>query len=142
MISRKTRIFAIGLALCGLATIGAFTSASGQQPASDVVVKVDLLTNRIWSEQNPSNGLPGVMTTFLSDGTLLQDSCWETYSVTRWKRLAQKKLSWDENGIPVSADVKSVSEKELVLSISAGKDKIDHRYVPVKTPYLCPDMKR
>jgi hypothetical protein len=134
----RTRLFAAALAM----TAWAAHSAIAQEPDPHLTVKLDLLPDRIWVEVDPSNDLPGVMTTFLSDGTLLFDSCWETYSVTRWKRLAARKLTWDENGIPVAAEVKSLSPDGLVLAISAGRYKTEHRYVPVKTPFICPDMKK
>src|SRR5262249_2272062 len=40
------------------------------------------LTNRVWMRSD-STGLPGVTRIFLSDSTLLMDSCWETYRVVR-----------------------------------------------------------
>lgn len=138
MTGPRTRLVASAIAFSAWAA----HPAPAQEPDPNLAVKLDLLPDRIWVEVEPSNGLPGVMTTFLSGGTLLFDSCWETYSVTRWKRLAAKKLTWDENGTPVAAEVKSLSPDELVLAISAGRDKSEHRYVPVKTPFICPDMKK
>ena len=43
-----------------------------------------LLVGRVWVRSD-STGLPGVMRVFLSDSTLIMDSCWETYRLARWQ---------------------------------------------------------
>lgn len=114
--------------------------AIAAQPKRGSDTSIGLLTNRIWIEASPTNGMPGVMKTFLSDGTLLQDSCWEAYVLSEWQASGPTKITWSENGMQISADVISISTVELVLEIGVGKAKEQHIYLAAKTPYLCPEM--
>lgn len=86
--------------------------------------------------------MPGVMMVFLADGTLLMDSCWETFALRRWTRTAPDAVSWDEDGAKISAKIKSVTPGQLTLQVKAGKNTVEHRYAAGKAPYVCPDMKR
>jgi hypothetical protein len=90
----------------------------------------------------PENGLPGVMMTFLSNGTLLQDSCWETYTLSNWKPAGAQSISWTENGMPIFAELVSVSTVELVLEVGTGEAKLQRIFQAAKTPFNCPDMKK
>jgi hypothetical protein len=82
------------------------------------------------------------MMVFLSDGTLLMDSCWETYALRRWSRNGPDSVSWDEDGAKISAKIKSMTPTQLTLQVKAGRDTVEHRYLAAKVPYVCPDMKR
>lgn len=113
------------------------TSSLSAQAAS-----VDPLVGRAWVETTPQSGLPGVMMLFMADGTLLMDSCWETYALRKWTRASSKAISWDEDGAKITAKVQTISPTALVLRVKAGKDTVEHRYVAGKAPYICPDMKR
>lgn len=104
--------------------------------------KTDALVGRAWVEAKPQSGLPGVMMVFLTDGTLLMDSCWETYALRKWTRTGSDAVSWDEDGAKVSAKIKSLTPSQLTLQVKAGKDVLEHRYIAGKAPYVCPDMKR
>ena len=125
---------ATALALAGVVT----TSAQ----ATEMLAAPGPLTGRVWVETNPSSSLPGVMMVFLPNGTLLMDSCWETYALRSWTRTAPDAIAWDEDGAKITAKVASVSETQLTLKIKAGKDTVEHRYTLAKVPYVCPDMKR
>ncbi|MDM9625314.1 hypothetical protein QTL95_05380 [Rhizobium sp. S152] len=104
--------------------------------------KTDALVGRAWVETKPQSGLPGVMMVFLGDGTLLMDSCWETYALRKWTRTGPDAVSWDEDGAKVSAKIKSLTQSQLTLQVKAGKDVVEHRYARGRAPYVCPDMKR
>ncbi|MFT0859968.1 hypothetical protein [Ancylobacter sp. G4_0304] len=56
-------------------------SAALAVPAEAKTEATQALVGRVWVEQKPGNGLPGVMRIFLADGTLVMDSCWETYTL-------------------------------------------------------------
>ncbi|WP_283193231.1 hypothetical protein [Rhizobium sp. AN80A] len=109
---------------------------AAQAPAADPLV------GRAWVETKPQSGLPGVMMVFMADGSLLMDSCWETYALRKWSRASQDTVTWDEDGAKITAKVQSVSPTQLTLRVKAGKDTVEHRYSVAKAPYLCPDMKR
>ncbi|QIB34073.1 hypothetical protein [Ancylobacter pratisalsi] len=103
---------------------------------------IDSLTGRVWVETAPANKMPGTLLVFFNDGTLLMDSCWETYALRRWKRTAPDALSWDEDGATVSATVAKLTATDLTLKVKAGRDVVEHRYARPKVPFVCPDMKR
>jgi len=124
---------AAALALAGAVT----TSAQAEMLAAP-----SALTGRVWVETAPQSGLPGVMMVFLPDGTLLMDSCWETYVLRKWTRTAPDAIAWDEDGAKITAKVASVSASQLTLKVKAGKDTVEHRYTVSKAPFICPDMKR
>ena len=110
--------------------------AAAQTPAADPLV------GRAWIETKSQSGLPGVMMVFMADGSLLMDSCWETYALRKWSGSSHDTVTWDEDGAKITAKVKSVSPSQLTLSVKAGKDTVEHRYSVAKVPYVCPDMKR
>jgi hypothetical protein len=100
------------------------------------------LVNRVWT-QSATAGLPGVMRIFLSDGTLVQDSCWETHRLSRWSLGPAGVLTWDEDGRSITADLVAVDEQELVLRLHlVGGAVEDQRFVPAGAPYVCPDLPR
>lgn len=117
-------------------------AASSSAQAAGKPALVDALVGRAWIETSPSSGLPGVMLVFLPNGTLLMDSCWETYALRKWTRTAPDSVAWDEDGARITATSVSVSASQLTLRIKAGKDSVEHRYSSAKVPYVCPDMKR
>lgn len=110
--------------------------------AQEISPKTDGLVGRAWMEVKPQSGLPGVMMVFLADGTLLMDSCWETYALRKWTRTGPDAVSWDEDGAKISAKIKLLTQGQLTLQVKAGKDVVEHRYTAGKAPYICPDMKR
>lgn len=93
------------------------------------------LVDRVWSRVM-EDGLPGAMKIFLSDGTLVQDSCWETYRLSPWTQVSDKALEWDEDGMAIKATIASLTESELVLTVNGAEE----RYTAAQVPYLCPDM--
>jgi len=140
----KTALFAL-LAAWGVGT-GACVPALGEEsPAEETAAKADELapakrsfTNRVWTQTGAE--LPGVMRIFLSDGTLVQDSCWETHRLSERQMTSATSLSWDEDGMEVTADIVSVSAGSLVLSVNLGSETVEERYTAADVPFLCPDM--
>ena len=47
----------------------------------------------------------GTIRVFLSDGTLLMDSCGETYRLARWTSMNGTRIAWEEDGARIEADV-------------------------------------
>jgi len=95
-------------------------------------------TNRVWVKQDDE--LPGIMRIFLSDGTLVQDSCWETHRLSPWKMASDTSVTWNEDGMDIVADIVSVSAGSLILTLKLGSDTVEERYTAAQVPYLCPDM--
>lgn len=97
-------------------------------------------SNRVWVQDEADR--PGAMLIFLSDGTLVQDSCWETHRLSQWQMTSATDVTWNEDGMDVAAEIVSVSSGDLVLSIKLGSESIEERYVAATVPYVCPDMPR
>lgn len=99
------------------------------------------LVDRVWVRSD-STGLPGVMRIFLSDSTLIMDSCWETYRLARWQMESDSTLRWREDAADIRATIRSVHDKELVLLVRLRTGSEEQHYRAAPTPYVCPDMKR
>ena len=98
------------------------------------------LLNTVWVRDQDDSASPGSMQIFLSDGTLVTDSCWETYRLSKWQQVSGTAISWDEDGMTINADIAELTESELVLNLKLGSEVQDQRYVTATVPYLCPDM--
>jgi hypothetical protein len=99
------------------------------------------LLNKVWVQQGESAS-PGTMQIFLADGTLVSDSCWETYRLSKWQQVSDTAISWEEDGMTINADISSLTADELVLSLKLGSDIVEQRFAPAVVPTVCPDMPR
>lgn len=84
--------------------------------------------------------MPGSMQIFLADGTLVSDSCWETYRLSNWQQVSDTEISWDEDGMTINAEIASLTPEELVLNLKLIGGDQEQIFVPASVPYLCPDM--
>ena len=140
----KAAIFAL-LTLWGVGTAVPFpawaddTTASESQTDSDEASADGELTNRVWVKSG-ENELPGVIKIFLSDGTLVQDSCWETHRLSAWQMSGGKTVTWNEDGMDIKADIVTLTASELVLSLKLKGGDVEERYAPAGVPYVCPDV--
>jgi hypothetical protein len=100
------------------------------------------LTDRIWVRSDDTSGMPGAMQLFLSDGTLLSDSCWETYRISSWQMTSDTTLLWNEDGMDIPAEIIELSEAELILALDLVTETVVQRFEPAPVPYVCPDMPR
>ncbi|KQX39903.1 hypothetical protein ASD04_04425 [Devosia sp. Root436] len=98
------------------------------------------LLNKVWVRADADPSLPGPMQIFLGDGTLVSDSCWETYRLSKWQQVSDSAISWDEDGMTINADIASVSDSELVLNLKLGEEVQEQRFTVAEVPYVCPDM--
>ena len=100
-------------------------------------------TEKFWVQSEEDAGLPGSMVLFLSEGTMLQDSCWETYRLSNWKMTGEDSLSWQEDTMTIEADIVELNEAELILALHlVGDETVEKRYTASPVPFLCPDMPR
>jgi hypothetical protein len=137
----KAALFAL-LAMWGVgstACLPAFAEDSPAESAMNSKSSKAGLTDRVWTKAD-DGGLPGVMKIFLSDGTLVQDSCWETHRLDTWELTSDSALKWNEDGMDINADIVSLTDAELVLSLKLGSTIQEEKYVAATVPYLCPDM--
>src|SRR5437868_4596166 len=68
---------------------------------------------RVWVSAMP-NAARGTILVFLPDGTLLMDSCFETFRLSNWG-VAGSHIRWLEDTIPIEAEVSIHGKDELRL---------------------------
>lgn len=140
----KTALLAL-LTLWGVGS-GATLPAVAQErgPALETADGTPLkrsFANRVWVKTD-SGDLPGVIRIFLSDGTLVSDSCWETHRLSAWHMTSDTGLVWNEDGMDIPAEIVSVSADRLVLRMNLTQGAVDEEYRAATVPYVCPDMPR
>ena len=130
-------------AIVALMTVwGVGTCMSVPAGAEEGEDRANPLLNKVWVRADADPALPGPMQIFLADGTLVSDSCWETYRLSKWQQVSDTAISWDEDGMTINADIASLSDSELVLNLKLGSDMLEQRYVSATIPYVCPDMEK
>lgn len=137
----KTAVLAL-LAMWGVGSPACLPALAAEAAAgTDGSIEATLpgLTDRVWSRID-DGGLPGVMKVFLSDGTLIEDSCWETHRLSPWRIVSETTVSWNEDGIDIDAEIVSLTDAELVLSLQLVGGTVEERYEPAAVPFVCPDI--
>lgn len=137
----RTALFAL-LAAWGVGTCTAVPALAEESPtetSSEASEAEPGLTDRVWTQKDDGD-LPGVMRIFLSDGTLVQDSCWETHRLSSWSMVSDTSLRWNEDGMDIDAEILSLTDAELVLRLNLRGGPVEEHYVTATVPYLCPDM--
>ena len=142
--TNKTALFAL---LCmwgiGSGAVPALSQGTTAAESEEEVAESQELrfTDRVWVRADADSGLPGPMQVFLSDGTLVTDSCWETYRLSAWTQVGERTLRWSEDGMEIGAEIVSMTAIELVLRLDVGGGMVQ-RFVAAEVPYVCPDMER
>ena len=113
---------------------------SEQSADADDDTSGDPLTNKVWVKAGDDASLPGVIKIFLSDGTLVQDSCWETHRLSAWQKAGAKSVTWNEDGMDIKADIVTLTADELVLSLQLKGGAVEEHYTPAAVPSVCPDI--
>jgi len=142
----RTALFAL-LALWGVGLGGSLparaddlrTDGAASEAKADPGAVAPGLVNRVW-QQTDGNGLPGVIRIFLSDGTLVMDSCWETHRLAAWKMVADDRLSWTEDGADISARIAALTSDSLTLVLDLRGGRVAEHYTAAPVPSICPDM--
>lgn len=95
------------------------------------------IADRVWIEDTP--GAPeGVFVAFLSDGTMIQDSCGELWRLSPWRRVDAGTLVWEEDGRTLRAEIAVAGEDQLALLIDG---EISRRFRAAEAPAVCPDRR-
>jgi hypothetical protein len=138
----KAALFAL-LCMWGVGSACAATPALAEEAvaerSADHSPAKRSFSNRVWVKADTGD-LPGVMRIFLSDGTLVQDSCWETHRLSQWRMTSETGFTWNEDGMDIAAEIVSVSADDLVLNVKLGNEAVEERYTAASVPYVCPDM--
>src|SRR5688572_9188716 len=101
----KTSLLAIALLCCGCQDGAAPPVTSPVTPPVASERARDALVDHVWVRADSAE-LPGRKLIFLSDGTLVQDSCWETYRLSKWSRAAPNRLRWSEDTAEIEAEIR------------------------------------
>ncbi|MBI1391764.1 MAG: hypothetical protein GC152_03380 [Alphaproteobacteria bacterium] len=96
--------------------------------------------NRVWMQDDAASGRPGVMRVFLSGGSLIMDSCWETYRLAAWRRIDADTIAWDEDGVEIVAGVAAPEDGRLMLTLKLRGGEETMALGEAAAPYLCPDV--
>lgn len=137
---KKAAIIAL-LSVWGVGTATCLPAIAEEPAIEDEGDSDNPLVNKVWVLQG-EDASPGAMQIFLPDGTLVSDSCWETYRLSKWQQVSETAISWEEDGVTINADISSLTADELVLSLKLGNDVQEQRFVPATVPTVCPDMPR
>jgi hypothetical protein len=119
---------------------GADRAATPKPPAPETAAKPPF-ADKVWMSTS-SPDLPGVTRIFLSEGTVMMDSCWETYRLATWRMTSATGMVLVEDGQEIRADLLAAGEEELVLRLHLVDGTREERYRPASVPFLCPDMPR
>jgi len=91
---------------------------------------------RVWQDTTP--GSPrGSILIFLPDRTLVQDSCFEPFRLSKWGADGNL-IRWQQDTLPVEAEISRPGPDELILKLR-GQLR-EKSFVLASVPYVCPDM--
>ena len=132
----RRRLVAIGSALALFdCTRPSAPVAQGTPPAAPAFV------GHAWTLADES-APRGALWIFLPDGTLLQDSCFETHRLSRWTSGADGALRWEEDGAEIRATVLAATDDAFALRLNLVGGAEERRFVRAAVPYVCPDFPR
>lgn len=132
--SRVAHHIGVWMVMPCLAAFGSCASSAAGDPEA---TGGDRLTDRVWMQAEADR--PGVIRTFLSNGTLLMDSCWETLRLEHWQRDGDS-IVWTEDTAEIRADVVLLTDAELVFDLQLSTVAERQHFVAADVPYLCPDV--
>jgi hypothetical protein len=120
---------------------GAAQTAARPQPQSAATEQRDepadpSFIGRVWVSTTPGSARGSIMI-FLPDRSLLMDSCFETFRISKWG-VAGDHIRWIEDTIPIEAQVTMVSKDEMRLDVPGHVQT----FIAASVPYTCPDMPR
>ena len=120
---------------------GCGDGARDAPPAPQAAPGADPIAEKVWMLTD-SDDLPGVMRVFLSDGVMLQNSCWETYRLSSWRRAPDGRIVWTEDGRDIAATADVDAGGVLTFRIDLGGEERVETYRRAEAPFVCPDFPR
>jgi hypothetical protein len=96
---------------------------------------------KVWLSTDAS-AAPGTFRIFLPDGTLVMDSCWETYRLAPWRTIDGRRIEWTEDTARIVAQITHLTGERLQLRLQLRGEVKEETYRPAQEPTVCPDMPR
>jgi hypothetical protein len=89
-----------------------------------------------------SAAAPGTLRIFLTDGTLVMDSCVEVYRLARWRAIDERRIEWQEDTARLEAEVTQVGSDQLQLRLHlVGGEIKQENYRLASVPFVCPETR-
>jgi hypothetical protein len=97
---------------------------------------------KVWVSTDAS-AAPGTLRIFLADGTLVMDSCFETYRLARWRSIDDRRIAWTEDTASIEAEITQLTRDDLRIRLQlAGGEVKEEAYRSALVPTVCPDAPR
>jgi hypothetical protein len=112
-----------------------------ENEAVEIVPDEPDVTGKVWLATDPS-AAPGTIRIFVPDGTLVMDSCFETYRLAEWQAVGDRQIEWQEDTATIEAEITQLTSDSLQLTLALTNETRIENYRVATAPYVCPDMKR
>ena len=108
--------------------------------ASAQSVSSPFFVGRTWISTDPT-AAPNTLRIFLPDGTLVMDSCFETYRLASWRSIGAQLIEWREDAARIEAEVTQPKPNQLRLRLRLRDETRDEHYQLAKVPFVCSDAR-
>ena len=95
---------------------------------------------KVWISTDSAAAL-GTLRIFLPDGTMVMDSCVETYRLARWASIDDGRIASQEDGGGSKRRLSEFTSDELKLRLRLVNEIKEEHYRLAQVPYVCPDMR-
>ena len=115
-------------------------AATAPRLASAQAVGSPSFVGRTWISTD-STAASHTLRIFLADGTLVMDSCSETYRLASWRSIGAQLIEWREDTARIEAEVTEPKPNQLRLRLRLRGETKDEHYQLAKVPFVCPDAR-
>jgi hypothetical protein len=116
------------------------------QPAEIVAQPVEIapappaIENVIWFRDD-AGAPPGEIRVFATDGSLLMDSCYETFRIARWRRVDGDTIAWTEDASEIIAEIANATASNLTLVLHLRNETVTQSWSRKDGEFLCPSIR-
>lgn len=135
--ARSGSVVIVSVSLCACASPSARPAPTEQSSQTSQPAFI----GKTWIASDSSSA-PGTLRIFLGDGTLVMDSCFETYRLAKWRALDDRRIEWQEDSARIEAEITHPSPERLQLRLQLGNEVREEQYRLAQVPFVCPDMPR
>lgn len=128
------------LIVCALAASCRSSSTARQQTGTAAPEALAAFVGKVWTLTDQSAPL-GTLRIFLPDGTMVMDSCFETYRIARWRNIDERRIEWQEDNARIEAEVAQANPGQLRLRLQLVSEVKVEDYRLVQVPFLCPESR-